>query len=114
MIRMSLADDLRQAAVDVAAIAITQALTGNGGTDPERLARAAVEAAEPLLEDARRVDEVLALREPTDPRKVRPRIHPRVLWEEADGDEHRYLELMEEHGHLTLTTTRVDGGTVTT
>lgn len=107
LIVMSLADDLRAAAVDVAAAAITQAITGSGGCDPERLARAAVEAAEPFLDDARRVTEVLALREPTDPRKVRPRIAPEALWEEADGDEHRYLELAEQHGWLTLTTTRV-------
>jgi hypothetical protein len=102
MIRMSLVDDLRQAAFDAAAIAITQSLTGNGGTDPERLAKAAVEAAAPFLEDARRVDGALAAREPQQ-----PRFHPHLLWEEAAGDEHRYLELMEEYGWLSLTTCQV-------
>ncbi|WP_173056958.1 hypothetical protein [Phytohabitans houttuyneae] len=104
---MSLADDLRAAAVDVAAAAITQSLTGTGGCNPEQLARAAVEAAAPFLADARLVDEVLAVREPVDPRKQRPRIMPTVLWEEAAGDEHRYLELAEEHGWLSLATCRV-------
>lgn len=107
---MSLADDLRNAAVDVAAVAITQALTGTGGSDPEKLARAAVEAAEAFLEDARRVDQVLALREPEKPRQSH--IHPIHLWDLAAGDEHRYLELAEQHGWLTLATMRVDGGTV--
>ena len=107
MIGMPLADDLRQAAVDVAAMAITQARTGMSGSDSERLARAAVEAAAPFLDDARKVDEVLALREPKEPQ--RPRYAPQLLWEEAAGDEHRYLALMEEHGWLDLTTMRVEG-----
>jgi O-acetyl-ADP-ribose deacetylase (regulator of RNase III) len=109
---MTLADDLRQAAVDVAAARITQTLTGTGGCDPEQLARAAVDAAAPFLEDARRVDEVLAMREPADRRNERPKLTAAVLWREAGGDEQLYLELMEEHGWLTLTTCRVDGGTL--
>lgn len=107
MICMSLADDLRQAAYDVAAIAITQARTGTGGSDSERLARAAVEAAGPFLEDVRRVEHALALRQPEKPR--RSHVLPIHLWEQAAGDEHRYLALMEEHGWLDLATMRVEG-----
>jgi hypothetical protein len=60
---MSLADDLRRAAVGHAAIAITRA---GAGASPDRLALAAVEMAEPYLANAQRVDDALAARRPKD------------------------------------------------
>ncbi|WP_173054836.1 hypothetical protein [Phytohabitans houttuyneae] len=75
---MSLADDLRSAAADHAAAAISQALAS--GADPYRLAHVAVQAAAPLLLDAHLVDEVLRARRPPEqaaPTLLRPRPRPR-------------------------------------
>lgn len=106
---MTLADDLRRTALDHAAIAIAQALTGNGSTNPERLARAAVEVAVPFLLDGERVEQALAAREQPDGFSRQARPLPSVLWERADGDEDRHLELMEQHGWMELATIRADG-----
>jgi hypothetical protein len=45
--------------------------------------------------------------DPQDLAKRRPqrvRRTPDALWAQAGGDEHRYLDLMIEHGHLKVTT----------
>jgi len=107
---MTLVDDLRATAVDHAAIAVSQALAGGAGIEPERLARAAVAAAAPLLVDAERVARALAAREPVDRAEQRVAPLPSQLWTRSGHDETRYLELMEQHGWLHLATIRADGG----
>jgi hypothetical protein len=105
---MSLADDLRSAAADHAAMVITQELAAGVGLDVNRLGRALVEAAAPFLLDADRVDHALNAWFPTDdaaPRRPRPT--PHELWRQACGDEGRYLRLMQQHEWLTLATIRV-------
>ena len=110
---MTLADDLRTVAVDHAAIVITKTLASGGGSSPEHLARAAIEVATPYLLDAQRVDDALAARKPDVRAEQRVAPLPPLLWVRSGQDVARFLELMEEHRWLTLTTIRADGETVT-
>jgi hypothetical protein len=107
---MSLMDDLHNTAISAATQAITPSIA-TGVSDPGAVARAAIEAATPYLQDVLRVGDALAARgepaEPGDPTRRRPqrvRRTPAALWSAAGGDEHRYLDLMIEHGHLQVTT----------
>ncbi|GAA4734297.1 hypothetical protein [Phytohabitans rumicis] len=105
---MSLADDLRSAAADHAAALINQEFAAGVGLDVSRLGRAVVEAAAPFLLDADHVDHALNARFPADDATPRlPRPTPEELWRQAGGDEGRYLQLMQQHQWLTLTTIRV-------
>jgi len=81
---MALADDLRGAAVNHAVIAITQGLAGTGGIDPEQLAGVAVAVAAPLLVNAERVAQALAVCEPGDPAQLLL-----LLWTRSGRDEAR-------------------------
>lgn len=110
---MSLVDDLHATAIDHAALAITQALAGGAGSDPEYLARAAVEVAAPFLVDAERVAQALAACEPDAHAEQRVAPLPSLLWDRSGKDQARYLELMEAHGWLSLVTIQADGGPVT-
>jgi hypothetical protein len=110
---MTLADDLRAVAVDHAAIVITKILASSGGSSPERLARAVLEVATPYLLDAQRVDDALAARMSDVRAEQRVAPLPPLLWIRSGQDVVRFLELMEEHHWLTLTTIRADGETVT-
>ncbi len=106
---MSLADDLYATAADHVAVVLLRMLS-KGHTQPEPLARAAVEVAGPLLVDAWRVERALAARVSVDPSAPQPQIMPGQLWEQAAGDEPRYLDLMCQHGWLELETVRLADG----
>jgi hypothetical protein len=106
---MSLADDLRATAVDQVTV-VLQRMLSTGRVQPELLAQAAVEVAGPLLLDAERVEDALAARVPVDQSRQRARIMLGRLWEQAGGDEARYLDLMCLHGWLELSTIRLAGG----
>jgi hypothetical protein len=106
---MSLADDLHAAAVDHVA-AVLRRMLSTGHTQPEPLARAIVEMAGPLLVDAWRVERALAARVSVDQFTQQLRIMPGLLWEQAAGDEARYLDLMCQHGWLELETVRLADG----
>lgn len=99
---MSLATDLRTAAVTAAANAMAPLL--HGPEHPDDLAREAIEAARPFLEDALRVELVLTTREREDCPKQPPQLRAQHLWQQANGDEHRYLDAMIEERLLALVT----------
>lgn len=101
---MTLADDLRDTATVQVAVVLQQMLS-SGAANADRLARAAVDVAGPLLRDADRVEAALAAaRESGRPPARRSRPAPSTLWRQAAGDEAGYLYLMQEAGWLELAT----------
>jgi hypothetical protein len=98
---MSIADDLHTTAITAAANAITAQLDGST-VRADVLAEAAVEAARPYLVDTVRVTGALAARGAENLAGRGSRSSE--LWRHAEGDEHRYLDAMIEHGYLVLAT----------